>query len=520
VEAIRPTKEGGIMRAAIYCRVSTEDQQNEGSSLQSQSENCLSYCKKKGYNVAYKFTEAYSGLSLQRPELDKLRQLVRTQQIDVIVIYCLDRFSRNATHGVIIRDELDKYHVSLESVTEDIDKTPLGQAITYLRGTFSQIEAEKIKERTSRGRITKTKDGYMTSGGFARLYGYDYHPKENKKPPYRTINENEAETVRKIYHWCVDDRLTIYQIVMKLRELNTPSKTGGKWRRSAVWCILTNPAFAGHTYAFTTARHMQFKADKDKWIEIPGVTPSIITDELFEAAQQQLKNNKANVRRPAEYQYLLKNHVICAECGHIYAGKTHSPTKKNNYVDTRYICNGKNAMNNPGVVCHNPSWKAKDLEALIWGKLEKAVKDPDIIENEYNRRRNEPLSIPILEDELTKIDRKLRALDLEQAEQFKLAKMGFPEETIINDNKRINSERENQKIQRSQVENRLKAAKESLANIDKVKKMLQFIRGKMDNLDFKKKRLILDALDIKVYVNHGRAEIIGSDIHLLSTEVW
>ena len=127
---------------AIYCRVSTDNQETEGTSLQTQLEACLRYCHEKGYEVDHCFSEAHSGLTLDRPKLNELRELVRNEAIDVVVVYCLDRLSRNATHGVILRDELDKYRIVFESVTEDIDKTLLGEAITYLRGTFSQIEAE------------------------------------------------------------------------------------------------------------------------------------------------------------------------------------------------------------------------------------------------------------------------------------------------------------------------------------------------------------------------------------------
>jgi len=66
------------MRAAIYCRVSTEDQEREGTSLQTQIEACRNYCQDKGYDTAYCFSEAYSGLTLERPKLNELRELVRT----------------------------------------------------------------------------------------------------------------------------------------------------------------------------------------------------------------------------------------------------------------------------------------------------------------------------------------------------------------------------------------------------------------------------------------------------------
>ena len=81
------------MRAAIYCRVSTEDQEKEGTSLQTQLEACLKYCQDRDYDVAHRFSEAYSGLTLERSRLNELRELVRNGQIDVIVVFCLDRLS-------------------------------------------------------------------------------------------------------------------------------------------------------------------------------------------------------------------------------------------------------------------------------------------------------------------------------------------------------------------------------------------------------------------------------------------
>jgi len=301
------------MKAAIYCRVSTDNQEAEGTSLQTQLENCLTYCQGKGYEVTYRFSEAYSGLTLERPKLNDLRNLVRLGGIDVLVVYCLDRLSRNATHGVILRDELDKYHVLLESITEDIDKTPLGEAITYLRGTFSQIEAAKIRERTMRGKKARASEGRIPGGSGITIYGYDYIKVSQVNGGRRVINETEAPWVRQIYQWLANEGLSTNAITYRLRAMSAPTKFGGIWGRQSVRSILTNPAYTGKTYVFTTGKSGdQFTRPKEDWIEIPGVTPSIISQDLFDAAQKQLQVNRAKTMPTTKHEYLLRGHCLCS----------------------------------------------------------------------------------------------------------------------------------------------------------------------------------------------------------------
>lgn len=207
------------MKAAIYCRVSTDDQDKESTSLKTQLRSCLDYCQQKGHDVTHKFAETYSRLTLDRPQLTQLPNLVRSDQVDVLVIYYLDRLSRNATHGVILRDELDKHHVTLQSVTEDIDKSPLGEAITYLRGTFAQIEAEKIRERTMRGKLARLSEGKLPQGTGIGLYGYNWDKTTGK----RIIVDDEAKTVRQIFKMALDG-ISIRQIAIQLNKQLRPSQ--------------------------------------------------------------------------------------------------------------------------------------------------------------------------------------------------------------------------------------------------------------------------------------------------------
>lgn len=141
------------MRAAIYCRVSTEDQEREGTSLQSQLGECRNKAHELGYDVPEEFiiSETGSRLTLDRPKLNQLRQWVRDKQVDAIIVYVLDRLSGDPVHIIILEDELERSGVQLISVTEDIDSSDLGKLVSYIRGYAAKLEVEKIRERTIRG---------------------------------------------------------------------------------------------------------------------------------------------------------------------------------------------------------------------------------------------------------------------------------------------------------------------------------------------------------------------------------
>ena len=485
--------------AAIYPRVSSDKQESEGTSLQTQLEACLKYCQDKGYNLAYRFSETYSGLTLDRPKLNELRELIRNEQIDVVIIYCLDRLSRNATHGVILRDELDKHGVILESVTEDIDKTPLGEAITYLRGTFSQLEAEKIKERTLRGKRERAKEGIIPHGGFARLYGYDYS-KITKK---RTVNEIEEYWVKKIYEWLVSKGLSTNAITYRLRKLNAPTKFSQYWNRSSVMGILKNPAYTGKTYAFTFHQGTNRRKPKDEWMEIPNATPAIISEELFEAAQAQLKINFERSKRSTKQQYLLRSHLYCRHCGRSYCGHV-------NRTIGYYRCPGKLRITAPINRCSNKNWRSDKLEALVWEKVMTVLDSPELIITAIEKQRNEVDSLGTQEAELEQVEKQLIALDRQQRQLLRWALKEFPEEQVISENKRLKESKSGLYARKEQLESQIKTSHEAAVSLPKLETYIQLVRDKLTTLDFDMKRLALEMLNIKVWLDGSNVEITGT----------
>lgn len=489
------------MKAAIYTRVSTEDQEKEGTSLQTQLEHCVAYCQSKDYEVTHKFAEAYSGLSLDRPELDKFRDVIRTGTIDVIVCYSLDRLSRDPVHGVILTQELEKYNVGLEAVTETVDSTEVGKLITYIRGFASKLEAEKIRERTMRGKRARAQQGRVPVGGYSRLYGYDYISVKEENGGRRTVNENEAQWVKQIFHWLVNDGMTCLAIATKLNSLQVPTKFNNQWSRPVVHKILSNPAYAGITL------YKQSEA-----IELPDITPPMIDKALFEAAQRQLRANFDRAKRNMKRQYLLHGHVMCAKCGKPY--RTHitvSHRKYNTYEYRRYHCSCVPGMQSgpEANVCHNKGWMADKLENLVWTQIESILADPSIITTEIEKQREGIGDISALQAEIKQIERRLKAIDRDQEQLLDWAIGGFPEEMVVLRNKKLNGARENLKAQKAELEQKIRASEEAAITLPRLERVVEVIKRQLSNLDFETKRMAIEMLDIKVWIDGCNVEVTG-----------
>jgi len=497
--------------AAVYCRVSTDSQEREGTSLKTQLERCLTYCHDKGYDATYQFSETYSGLSLERPELDKLRELVRTEAIDIIVCYSLDRLSRDPGHGVIITQELEKHGVRLETVTEDVDNSELGKLISYIRGYASKVEAQKIRERTMRGKRARAKEGRIPSGSGSAIYGYDYIKVSQKNGGRRVINETEAAWVRQVFEWLVKDGLTTNAITYRLRDLNVPTKLGKIWGRQSIQTMLKNPSYAGKTYVFTCIKGgKKFTKPREEWVEIPGATPPIITTEIFEAAQKQLQVNSEKSPRNIKWQYLLHGYVRCKQCGRAYYGGF-SANKRGGkrYVRRYYRCLGKVRMYAPFDRCENKNWNAARLESIVWTEIERILRLPNIINTELEKQSHDANQMGALEIELNQAERQLKAVDNEQHQLLQWALKGFPESQIEAENKRINKARETFRRRKVELESQIKASRDAIISLPNLKNTLELLNQQLNDPDYTTKRNFIESMGIKVWLDGENVEITG-----------
>ena len=501
--------------AAVYCRVSTDHQETEGTSLYTQLENCLAYCQQRGYEVTHRFSEALSGLSLERTQLSQLRELVRNEAIDVIVCHSLDRLSRDPVHGVIITQELERHNVSLEAVTETVDSTEVGKLITYIRGFASKLEAEKIRERTSRGKKARALSGKLPANSHAKLYGYTYVPGRGVGEGVRYINEEQAEIVRKIFGWLLEG-LSTNAITYRLRGLDIPTPSGkGFWLKSTVQHILRNPAYYGRTYAFTctytepkrrmgphTKRRYSGIVHKprDEWVEIPGATPAIVSEEVFSAAQERLKQNQRMATRNSKHEYLLHGHIFCARCGRAYWAAPGTKTRgAKRYEYPFYHCSGKVKIVTPER-CDNRQHGARRTEAAIWAEVERLLSNPEVILAELDKIHSQD-KVHGWQIELDRVECQLQNREKQKDRTHKAFYITGDEDTFRRDIGQITREMEGLKEEQHRLEGCIRASNSARLDAENIKAACEIVKGRLGALSFEDKRLALDALQIRVVVD-------------------
>ncbi len=189
--------------AAIYIRVSTDAQAEEGYSIDAQKEQLSAYCVSKGIkNYKFYIDGGWSGSNINRPEIQKLINDVNNNKISHVIVYKLDRLSRSQKDTLyLIEDVFNPHNVDFVSLNESMDtSTPMGRLMLGILSAFAQLERENIRLRTRMGMEERVKSGLWMGGG--RIpYGYDYDKEKGILVP-----NGDAENVRQIYKLYIDGK--------------------------------------------------------------------------------------------------------------------------------------------------------------------------------------------------------------------------------------------------------------------------------------------------------------------------
>jgi len=393
--------------AALYARVSSEKQKEE-QTIGSQTEALKEYAQANGYTVVPEWIfqdEGYSGAILNRPDLERLRDLAAEGQIETILVYSPDRLSRRYAYQVLLMEEFARHGVEMVFIKSPQASTPEEQLLVQFQGMIAEYERAQIAERTRRGKKHRAKTGSVNVLSGAP-YGYRYVKKSQTSAAYYDIVEEEAAIVREVYRWYTEEALSIGQIYRRLNALGVETRRGkSTWDRSTVWAMLRNPAYQG-TACFGKTEHAERQKitrllrkrggfsprcscsrerPREEWIEIP--VPPIIRKDTFSLAQERLERNKQFSSRHTKEPTLLQGLLVCSECGYaLYRTSTRTSKRKLYY----YRCLGSDDYRYPnGRKCTNRPIRQDYLDNVVWKQVMQLFEDPDLIRNEINRRIQE-----------------------------------------------------------------------------------------------------------------------------------
>lgn len=249
------------MKVAIYLRVSTTEQAEEGFSISAQKERLKAYVVSQGWELSQTYEDGgFSGGTINRPSFNKLREDMKHKQFDLILVYKLDRLSRNMRDLSNLVHEMDEYGIYFKSATEPFDTTtPAGKLIFNMLGSVAEFERGMIAERVKMGMMQKAKEGKGMLG-FNHPYGYDLVDGR------LLINGEEAASVRFIFGRYVSGS-SLASIASELNSMGRPTKNGKLWTKQTVLNVISNPLYAGfHRWSsiYWRGEHDPI-VDMDRW---------------------------------------------------------------------------------------------------------------------------------------------------------------------------------------------------------------------------------------------------------------
>lgn len=462
-----------MKRAALYIRVSTLEQAQEGYSVGEQKERLIAYCKAKDWLIADIYVDGgYTGSNLKRPGIQKL--MAETDKFEMVLVYKLDRLSRSQRDTLYLIEEVFRPNdVDFISMQESFDtSTPFGKAMIGLLAVFAQLEREQIKERTWMGRVARAKTGLYHGGGHIPI-GYEYSDGK------LVINPYEAEQVKKIYEWYLSGS-SLKAITDRLQDEGYTNKYSSYNSWSSVRNILGNETYTGRLHFGD--------------IVVENAHEAIISDEQYKAAQV-LHGKKQELYGPAfQSKHMLTGLMFCGKCGGRYY-------LRNSGKYSYYACYSrtkqmKNMIKDPN--CMNKIWKAPELDALVDSKIRELLQSPKMAAELAASRLKKTPAV----SSNANIEKRIRDIDKQISKLMELYQMDdIPAELLGGKINKLYGERT------ALQETLLPDEEPSAIPFDLVKELIADAAQIWDYADESQKRRILQSLISKIVITEDDVEI-------------
>ncbi|MHC1747516.1 MAG: recombinase family protein [Cellulosilyticaceae bacterium] len=322
------------MKAALYIRVSTHFQIDKDS-LPMQRQDLINYSKYAINADSYEIFEdaGFSAKNTDRPAYQDMMTRIRNKEFTHLIVWKIDRISRNLLDFSKMYDELKKYNVTFVSKNEQFDtSSAMGEAMLKIILVFAELERKLTSERVHATMLSRAEKG-LWNGATVPL-GYNWSP-EKKFP---VVNEYEANTVRRIYDEYLKIKSTT-KVATILNESNVLTKRGGTWRAKTINDILRNPFYIG-TYRYNIKdRNRRFKKE-DEWIVVENNHEPIVDKPIFDKVQLILEKNYRgdnSTQRENIHTHIFSGLIYCGKCGTRFWSGLDVP-RSDGYRPSRYVC--------------------------------------------------------------------------------------------------------------------------------------------------------------------------------------
>ena len=474
-----------IRKVAIYARVSTTNQAEEGYSIDGQIDSLEKYCEAMGWDVYNKYIDAgFSGGSLKRPEMANLINDVKKGLFDTVLVYKLDRLSRNVRDTLyLIKDVFNINKINFVSIQENIDtSSAMGTLFLTLLSAIAEFEREQIKERMQLGKLGRAKSG--KSMMWARTsYGYNYQ----KETGTLDINPAQSLVVKYIF-----ERYLAGHSITKLRDdLNEKYPKEISWNYRAVRGILSNPVYCGYN---------QYKGQL-----FPGEHEPIISEDVYKRTQEELKIRQRTAAektnpRPFQAKYMLSGLAQCGYCGaplKLLMGMV----RKDGTRFIRYECHQRHPRKTKGVTVYNNNVKCdsgfyeKDaLENYVLTEISKLQDDTGYLDKIFSGDNAETIDRESYKKQIEELSKKLSRLnDLYIDDRITLEELQSKSAEFISMRATLETELENDPALRR---DKRKADMRELLNAEKVFSM-----------DYERQKILVRGIINKVQVTADKVVI-------------
>jgi site-specific DNA recombinase len=448
----------GPKRAVLYARVSTDEQARSGYSLAQQIEALRAYALREGYEVLEEVQDpGLSGASLERPGMDRVRDLVAGGGVSVVLAQDRDRFAREPAYLFYLREEFAEHQTTLGALNDRGDESPEGELTTGILDQIARYERLKIAERSRRGKLRKAREGKVIATKRPH-YGFRY----NASRDGYEVDEESMAVVKRIIRMVGTEGAAIRAVKRTFEREGMPTPEGKEiWGQLFIREAIRDDAYRPHSreeierlvtkgqMAVEVASRLDPEKDygiwwfnrrrtktyqeavngpdgkrykkrvkitqrpEEEWIAVP-VPDSGIPREWVDLAREAIKDNvkfSQNNNRP----WVLSGGIAhCAECG--WALSTHTVRKPNTkYVNYYYRCSRVQVHYAYKVCTSNKHQRADRLEPMVWNYVSGVMKNPEELRADLDRmielerrgtRGNPSKDAKLWADKLGEVERK------------------------------------------------------------------------------------------------------------------